>query len=658
MLLVPVVAVAAPVVLLLAPLIGKLAFPAPPFHYWDPSQLVRKPSTQAGYLLTVLVALGYAALLAALARRPLRMLPRTRRMLVAGAQLLCLAAVAACWIAQRHLVYARTHRVYFTTPTALFALVAAALVCVLVPVASRRRGRVPAAIGRLARGERAVAVACLVIAALLTALWLLPVIYRDANVSLAPSELQYVNGFFLDETLAVINGRSPLVNMVAYGNVWPYLVAGPLWVFGETYLAFTLLMALVTGMSLVCVYAMLRRVTTPAAALGLYVPVLATTLFTIHGNVSRYDPGDYFGMFPLRYAGPYLLAWLTARQLAGERTSRVAPTLLFLVGGLVALNNVDFGVAALAATVVALLVTMGAQLRRLLRSAVAGIALAVALVSIVTVVRAGSLPHLWLLARYGRVFVAGGFGNLALPGPGFHLVITMTFVAALATAVTRSLQREPNRVLTGMLAWAGVFGLGASVYFYAYRSHPDVLISLFSAWSLALALLAVAVLQRAWLGMRMTLARFAVLVGFGLTVPSVLQLPGPVAQLDRIAAIQPIEPFREIDAARIVASRTHHGEPVVILSAVGHRIAEEVGVVNVSPYTGLDQMPTREQLQEALRALENAGGRKVFVGQVTLWPPAADRFLQRAGYRRGPTWQGLTPGNPFTDMLIEYVRAP
>ena len=79
-------------------------------------------------------------------------------------------------------------------------------------------------------------------------------------------------------------------------------------------------------------------------ALLLYLPVLATSLFIVGGTrTSRYTFGDYFGVFPLRYAGPFLLAWLLVRQLDGARPRRPWP--LFLVAGLCALNNAEFGLA-------------------------------------------------------------------------------------------------------------------------------------------------------------------------------------------------------------------------------------------------------------------------------------------------------------------------
>jgi hypothetical protein len=92
-----------------------------------------------------------------------------------------------------------------------------------------------------------------------------------------------------------------------------------------------------------------------------------------------------------------------------------------VVGGLVALNNVDVGVPALGATLAALL---------------------------------------W-----------GGSGP-TMPLLGLHVAIYLTYVAAIGTATVRAVRGEDGRLLTGLLAWSGVFGLGVGAYF-AGRSTPD-----------------------------------------------------------------------------------------------------------------------------------------------------------------------------------------
>src|SRR4029077_9442687 len=102
------------------------------------------------------------------------------------------------------------------------------------------------------------------------------------------------------------------------------------------------------------VYATFRRlVRSSLLALALYLPFLATAFFMIVGPPSdRYGPENIFILWPIRYAGPFLLAWLAARHVDGAAPRRAWA--LFAVAGLVAVNNPDFGLAAAAATLAAL----------------------------------------------------------------------------------------------------------------------------------------------------------------------------------------------------------------------------------------------------------------------------------------------------------------
>ena len=116
-----------------------------------------------------------------------------------------------------------------------------------------------------------------------------------------------------------------------------------------------------------------------------------------------------------------------------------------------------------------------------------------------TLVRAGTLPDFGYAIYFARLFALIGVGQLPMPELGFHLVVYMTFVAALLTAVVRARRADSDATLTGMLAFSAIFGLGAASY-YANRSHPDVLMALFSAWGFSVSLLAWVALRALWLG--------------------------------------------------------------------------------------------------------------------------------------------------------------
>ena len=201
------------------------------------------------------------------------------------------------------------------------------------------------------------------------------------------------------------------------------------------------------------------------------------------------------------------------------------PVALFALGGLVAINNLEFGLPAFGAALVVLAATAHDRspraLARLGAAALAGVAIALAIVSALTLIVAGSLPQLGMLTTFPGIYGAEGFGLLPMPAIGFHLVVYVTFAAAIVVAVVRlaAAGDAGDATLTAALMWSGVFGLGAGSYFVG-RSHPHVLIDLFSAWALALSLLTIAVAQavvRRRLR-RPQLAELLVLAGFGVMV--------------------------------------------------------------------------------------------------------------------------------------------
>jgi len=264
--------------------------------------------------------------------------------------------------------------------------------------------------------------------------------------------------------------------------------------------------------------------------------------------------------------------------------------LLFTVAGLGLINNGDFGVAALGASIAALLWTTPDVPKRpgrlrLLGMVVAGLVTALSLVALLTLLRAGSLPQPERFADYARTYAVGGFALMPVPGVlGVHLLLYLTYVAAIAVATVRALRGAPNRVLTGMLAWAGVFGLGAGMYWVG-RSHPDALKHEFAAWALALSLLTIAAVgELAAPRLRQTaIGAFVALFGFGVAACSLAQTPTPWSQIDRLGAPfvpteeapepQPLAPPDDPETRRFVASIAdgpsrfvvREGAPVAIL---------------------------------------------------------------------------------------------
>ncbi|MGN6189496.1 MAG: hypothetical protein ACTHOE_11390 [Conexibacter sp.] len=674
---IPCAAVVVLAILVLGPPLGTLLFVPPPGSYRFipevmPILIHPEPTEEARFLIALTAPVLVTLAIALSPRWQPRLPARLADAGVATTQAALVAVVVGSLVAQRRFLFGavytdgeRPFRMsYFTTPT---LLVAGALAALTAAAATSSRMRAAAASLLRESPPRRAIVATLVVIA--TVVWVLPGLQSDASIGGANVTALYHLQFPYDETFAVLDGRTPLADFTAqYGSLWPFVNALSMTAFGKTLLAFTVTMMAIGALALLAVFDVLRRVTrSSAAAALLYLPFLASGLFLLNGaHMHRLPLSTYFGTFPLRYAGPWLLAWLTARQLARRETpSARSLWLLFTIAGLVLLNNGDFGMAAAGASVAALLWTMPGVLARrsLLRIAglvTAGLATALALVSTLTLARAGTLPQLGRLVDYARLYAIAGFALSPIPGVlGTHLLIYLTYVAAVAVATVRAVKGATNRVLTGMLAWSGIFGLGAGSY-YVGRSHPVALKHQFGAWSFALALLTVlAVGALAARPRRRTIvAALVVLFGFGVLACSVAQVPRPWAEIARLTSPRaptenwgsntPFLPPGDSSIRRFVASLAdgpsrfvyRRGAPVAILLTDGHRVADAYDVVNVSPYTGVQSMQTDERIETTLDALRDAGGNTVVAPAIP--DPNLNAILDGRGFEV-VTAAGLSP---------------
>ncbi len=643
----PCAAIVAIAIFALGPLLGRVLFPAhAPYAFLpDVLEIHPEPTENARYLIAVCAPLvGTLATVAAprwLPRLPTRTIARG----LVGAQAALAAVVVASIVAQYRmrfgLIYTRGLSRPFTQHYFDLATLGVACLLTAVTAGALRSSRFRARVATAFADERRRDVLLLTgVAVAATAIWLLHALHSDGEIGNALYEVRYHLGFTLDETFAVLNGRTPLVDFTAqYSSLWPYAIALPMVAFGKTVLTFTAVMCTITALALLSVFGVLRRVTrSAAAALLLYLPFLASSLFHINGPLlERSSVGTYYGTMPLRYALPLMLAWLTARRLDRGGTGVRTLWPLFTLAGVALLNNPDFGLAALGASVAALLWANGeltwAAVGRVTAAVVAGLATAVALLCALTLVRSGALPQPARLVDYARAYSVGGFALMPMPGVlGVHLLVYLTFVAAIMAATVRALRRARDRILTGMLAWTGVFGLGAGSY-YVGRSHPESLPHLFPAWAFALALLTViAIRELARQRLRETaIGALIALFGFGVCACSLAQTPTPWGQIQRLTApfspteavpdANPLEPSRDPAVRRFVSSLADgprrfvvkHGAPVAILLTTGHRIADAYGVVDVTPYTGIESLYTVQRVDATVDALRAAGGNTVIL---------------------------------------------
>jgi hypothetical protein len=331
-------------------------------------------------------------------------------------------------------------------------------------------------------------------------------------------------------------------------------------------------------------------------------------------------------VFPMRYGGAYLLAWLTARHLDAHRPRHVWT--LGFVGGLVTINNLEFGGSATVATFAALACARPprsvAAARRLAAQGAAGLVSAIAVVCLITLARAGALPDPAQLFEWPRIFTQLGWFSLPLRLFGLHLAIYATFAGSITLAAVRLARGDDDRLLTGMLVWAGVLGLLGGGYFIG---RPDVqrLNVILSGWGFAVALLTIAcgraLAARGW--RRPTLPESLVLFGFGLSVCLLSHLSPPQHQIARLTQSLPA-PVYPIAAERFVRERTHRGERVAILLPMSFRISHDLNLDNVSPYGFMNAIVTQRQMRTLIDALRREHVASVFV-------PAPYSFLVQEG---------------------------
>lgn len=647
------------VVVLLGPPLGRALFePTGAEHIWPRFFSLRgvrpEPIEHARYVLALLgplLVVGSAWLLRG--RRMPSVVPAVATPLT---QLALLAFVVVCLVAQREFVYeiaftgkdGGPHTIFFTNAT---LVVAAVLALLLAFVLSR-----PAATERIARLSRetplrrAIAIG---VAGLVTLAYLLSAYNTDGTINIAHAALWDHTAFYVDEAFSILNGQAPLVDFHAqYGHLWAYVAAGGLTLFGASLGVYAAIMLAGTAGTMAVVFATMRRLVGGSSlqTLALFLPFVATSFFMKLGPPdNRYSPASLFSLFPIRYAGPYVLLWLLVRRLDKGSTRR--PLALLALSGLVVINNPEFGVPAVGATLLMLVWTLPDRslrgLGRLGLETLAGGAIAFALVSVLTLAVGGGLPHLGMLATFPRIFGTEGFGLLPMPSIGFHLVVYVTFVAAIAVAAVRGLAGE-DRALSVALAWLGVFGLGVGAYFTG-RSHPHVLIDLFSVWSYALVLLGVvairAILRRP--ERRPQLAELLVFAGLGAIACSLAQIPTPWSQIERIGDSQPHDVRVVTALGKAIDERTRPGEPVAVLVRPGHQISEQIGIVDVTPYANIDSMMTEQQWAETIAALQRAHGRQLFVQRETLFQEHVEWLAQR-GYKPYGQWSNLA--------LIAFIK--
>lgn len=655
-----VLAVAVPFALvawLLGPTLGHAWQASPQDFFADPrlDYLIRpEPTELTRALIAIAAPLVAAAAVLLLAGRPLpERLSRLAAPVAIAVQLVALALAGAS-VLKREIDFADADLATFSTGQLIFA---AAFAIAAALLAADQRPRAWLARAEVWAGRPAPRIGVAVAVAIVTALWLLPTVFTEGTLGAGQPYVWNHLQFIVEDFAAVVNGATPMVDYSPqYSALLPYVFSAPFGSLGPA--ALSQFFGALSLLTMLALYGTVRNVVPkPLAAAALYLPVLALSLLPVlEAGDQLANNATTYQIIPLRYLGPFTVAWLLARRLAGRQS--LPPVALFALAGLVIANNSEFGVPAFGALAVAILLaddrpgasSWPARLVSVGRDALIGALIATTVIVALVLIRSGELPSLSVWFTLARLVTGQGWYVIAMPDFGLFVFIYLLLATAVLVAAVRAVSApERDRPLTGMLSFAGTFGLGAGLY-YVGRSAPEQLVSLYPVWGLTVALLAWTVLHRdpaaSWPGPSTPLTRVGAMVAvfaLGLMITTVVNFPAPWTQIDRLRADRVASPLDHPERVAFVRSVTDPGDDVVILASMGHYIAEQARVDDRSPLY-VFQVISHEQLDRALEALDRSGGDTLFTTSPQIPPAESVYGFANTGLTAGaqnPLWKGF-----------------
>jgi hypothetical protein len=433
----------------------------------------------------------------------------------------------------------------------------------------------------------------------------------------------------MDQCAAALCGRTMLVNYFPiYQNLSEYFLQPVFGIVGLSPLSFTLAMAVIAATGFALVYAVLRLITGQARwAAALFIPYVTMSFCVISPAVERMNNFSYYQNGPLRYFGPWVAFFLTACCYA--RPGKLIQFITFFTGTLVAINNLDFGLPALAGSFMAfLLVDLNGDLcsfrraRDITLQAILAGASAISLVVVFTLMRSGSFPQFDKLIDYQRVFAVHGFFTVPLPDGLFYWFPLITWMVAIFLGLQGVFEAKPNKngLLSALLIFSGIYGCGSAMYFVG-RSRWENLIALFPTWGLSLVLVlwtyfpsAVAAWRKGGIPQRVILAIPIGLgcIAYAFSWSHIIDTPNPVEQWRRItapASAANLLPFTLLDKLKETAKP---GETVMIIYPHANWLARQAGLNNSFPFIYRYTMLLRSQLDLTMGILRRENIHKVY----------------------------------------------
>jgi hypothetical protein len=552
---------------------------------------------------------------------------------------------------------------YFTVPALGLGMVIGILTLAVV-VASPgrlRQVRLPRVVS--ARSRRASRIALGVAAVL--ALCVCSGLYTIHNLRFAPEEASFHIPFSSEEFSSVLNGATPLVDFTPqYSFVLPYVLE-PVFDLqgGLTVTTFSVTMVAFSWLGLLAVYGAFRVATgRPLQALLTFAAFVGLALYPTsvdHGLTM--SSASYYADLPLRYGLPFALTLLLVKTVPS-----LDPRLVFCLGlgaGATVMNNLDFGLPALGATVIALWCaarTRGRLPLRELTLLMLGLGVVVLGVVAVALARSGSVPDFEQMLYYPRQFALAGFLMKPIPGPfGLYLVMFLTLAGGLVLALLLAeggSADEGEAVRLALLAYSSTFGLGVGSYFVG-RSEYHVLAAIFAAWALCLAAASAVIiphlgrLVRASLALRLAAAPALALTAASLTV-GIASLPAQAGALDLHDKLRNGPSLYANGPMRALMQRcAPNGANAAVVYPFGYQLANAANVRDWFPYASERDVVTYQQLDSVRSSLASRHVTWVFTSSVSLAPEVRQMLIMSQ-------WQLVTSVSSHNDRLEAWSRAP
>lgn len=416
----------------------------------------------------------------------------------------------------------------------------------------------------------------------------------------------YDNQFTLDEILAPSIGRMPGFDYVAqYDSLLGYplalaaLALPGLFVLAPEVFAISWLTLLQIATLAIAVIAVIR--VTPSQVRWL-VPLIVVPMAYLVGSAGL----EYYADLPLRFVLPaVLLLALSWRRISsiGSGHPWWGAMVLGALGGAAALNNLDFGVPAVLAGLIAVTIS-GRRLREMLRLIglyLAGSVLA-PLVYLAIGYATGRAYHLEYALFFVQSFGVGGHLNVDMAPIGLHLCFVFLGVIGLVLGVlgVRRL-RGRSRVLHQMMVFQSSWLLLSLVYFSGRSLLPTLITgSIFQAGVLLALLFAGGFLQfqllrragvSVW-GHRDWMTAALVVLSLGLPLASIAWFPTPLEAAARLEnALRPSVPaYLQPDPSGALAELPDRDQMVGILSVSSAVWSTRIGVPNANLFLHPDYL--------------------------------------------------------------------